>query len=193
MKQLAKAIELLGHGRDADPAGRDRARPAQGQPHQRHRARRSATPPTGSPGPFNDMFELSARRASIAVNWAIAALVYYAASRVRRGLRQPARAERQRQQRDRHADAHRQAGGGRPRRVAVDLREGDDRGRDRAERQQPDRAGQVDAGERRDAQERRDERVGAAPARGPSSPPAAHRSSGCAATRRRAAGSRRSP
>jgi lysylphosphatidylglycerol synthetase-like protein (DUF2156 family) len=37
-------------------------------------------------GPFNDMFELSTRRRSIAVNWAIAAVVYYAASRLLAGF-----------------------------------------------------------------------------------------------------------
>jgi hypothetical protein len=37
-------------------------------------------------GPFNDMFELSTRRRSIAVNWAIAAVVYYAALRAIAGL-----------------------------------------------------------------------------------------------------------
>jgi lysylphosphatidylglycerol synthetase-like protein (DUF2156 family) len=37
-------------------------------------------------GPFNDMFELDTRRASIAVNWAIAATVYYAVSRVVAGF-----------------------------------------------------------------------------------------------------------
>jgi lysylphosphatidylglycerol synthetase-like protein (DUF2156 family) len=37
-------------------------------------------------GPFNDMFELSSRRRSIAVNWAIAAVVYYAASRLIAGF-----------------------------------------------------------------------------------------------------------
>ncbi len=37
-------------------------------------------------GPFNDMFELDSRRASIAVNWSVAALVYYAASRVIAGF-----------------------------------------------------------------------------------------------------------
>jgi len=37
-------------------------------------------------GPFNDMFELDSRRASIAVNWGVAALVYYAASRVIAGF-----------------------------------------------------------------------------------------------------------
>jgi hypothetical protein len=36
-------------------------------------------------GPFNDMFELSSRRVSIAVNWAIAAAVYYAVSRLLAG------------------------------------------------------------------------------------------------------------
>jgi hypothetical protein len=36
-------------------------------------------------GPFNDMFELSSRRVSIAVNWAIAATVYYAVSRLLAG------------------------------------------------------------------------------------------------------------
>ena len=37
-------------------------------------------------GPFNDMFELSSRRGSIAVNWGIAALVYYAVSRALAGF-----------------------------------------------------------------------------------------------------------
>jgi lysylphosphatidylglycerol synthetase-like protein (DUF2156 family) len=37
-------------------------------------------------GPFNDMFELSTRRRSIAVNWGIAAVVYYAASRLLAGF-----------------------------------------------------------------------------------------------------------
>ena len=37
-------------------------------------------------GPFNDMFELDSRRGSIAVNWAIAGLVYYVASRVVAGF-----------------------------------------------------------------------------------------------------------
>ena len=37
-------------------------------------------------GPFNDMFELSTRRRSIAVNWAVAAVVYYAASRLLAGF-----------------------------------------------------------------------------------------------------------
>jgi lysylphosphatidylglycerol synthetase-like protein (DUF2156 family) len=37
-------------------------------------------------GPFNDMFELSTRRRSIAVNWAVAAVVYYAASRLIAGF-----------------------------------------------------------------------------------------------------------
>jgi lysylphosphatidylglycerol synthetase-like protein (DUF2156 family) len=37
-------------------------------------------------GPFNDMFELSTRRRSIAVNWTIAAVVYYAASRLIAGF-----------------------------------------------------------------------------------------------------------
>jgi lysylphosphatidylglycerol synthetase-like protein (DUF2156 family) len=37
-------------------------------------------------GPFNDMFELSTRRRSIAVNWGIAAVVYYAASRLIAGF-----------------------------------------------------------------------------------------------------------
>jgi uncharacterized membrane protein len=33
-------------------------------------------------GPFNGMFELGGARKTIAVNWAIAALVYYAVSRL---------------------------------------------------------------------------------------------------------------
>ena len=33
-------------------------------------------------GPFNGMFDLDNRRASLALNWAIAALVYYVISRV---------------------------------------------------------------------------------------------------------------
>jgi hypothetical protein len=37
-------------------------------------------------GPFNDMFELDNARASIAINWAIAALVYYVISRVVAGF-----------------------------------------------------------------------------------------------------------
>jgi hypothetical protein len=37
-------------------------------------------------GPFNGMFELSTRRRSLAVNWAIAALVYSVASRVIAGV-----------------------------------------------------------------------------------------------------------
>jgi hypothetical protein len=37
-------------------------------------------------GPFNGMFELSSRRGSLAVNWGIAALVYYAASRAIAGF-----------------------------------------------------------------------------------------------------------
>jgi uncharacterized membrane protein len=32
--------------------------------------------------PFNDMFELDSRRSTIAVNWAVAALVYYVVSRI---------------------------------------------------------------------------------------------------------------
>jgi hypothetical protein len=32
--------------------------------------------------PFNDMFELDSRRGTIAVNWAVAAVVYYAVSRI---------------------------------------------------------------------------------------------------------------
>src|SRR3954454_14813770 len=36
-------------------------------------------------GPFNGMFELDSARASIAVNWAIAAAVYYALSRLLAG------------------------------------------------------------------------------------------------------------
>jgi len=36
-------------------------------------------------GPFNGMFELSNPRASIAINWAIAAAVYYALSRLLAG------------------------------------------------------------------------------------------------------------
>jgi len=85
MKQLAKAIELLGTAvtlilvagialvllkanrtNDIVEAVRDAA----------HRLA----------GPFNDMFELSSPRASIAVNWAIAAAVYYTASRVLAGF-----------------------------------------------------------------------------------------------------------
>ena len=85
MKQLARAIELLGTAvtlillagialvlLEANPAN--------------DIVRRSATPPIGWPGPFNDMFELDNRRASIAVNWAIAALVYYVISRVVAGF-----------------------------------------------------------------------------------------------------------
>jgi hypothetical protein len=37
-------------------------------------------------GPFNDMFELDNRRATIAINWGIAALVYYVISRVVAGF-----------------------------------------------------------------------------------------------------------
>jgi hypothetical protein len=37
-------------------------------------------------GPFNGMFELDNPRTSIAVNWAIAAAVYYAAARVLAGV-----------------------------------------------------------------------------------------------------------
>ena len=33
-------------------------------------------------GPFNGMFELDTQRASLAVNWAVAALVWYAAARL---------------------------------------------------------------------------------------------------------------
>jgi hypothetical protein len=36
-------------------------------------------------GPFNGMFELDSARVSIAVNWAIAAAVYYALSRLLAG------------------------------------------------------------------------------------------------------------
>jgi hypothetical protein len=32
--------------------------------------------------PFNDMFELDSARSTIAVNWAVAALVYYVISRI---------------------------------------------------------------------------------------------------------------
>ena len=37
-------------------------------------------------GPFNDMFELDNARTSLAINWAIAALVYYLISRVVAGF-----------------------------------------------------------------------------------------------------------
>jgi hypothetical protein len=37
-------------------------------------------------GPFNGMFELDNRRTSVAINWGVAALVYYAASRVLAGF-----------------------------------------------------------------------------------------------------------
>jgi hypothetical protein len=37
-------------------------------------------------GPFNGMFELSSARRSFAVNWGIAAVVYYGASRVLAGV-----------------------------------------------------------------------------------------------------------
>ena len=37
-------------------------------------------------GPFNGMFELSSARRSLAVTWGIAAVVYYAASRVLAGF-----------------------------------------------------------------------------------------------------------
>jgi hypothetical protein len=37
-------------------------------------------------GPFNDMFELDDARTSLAVNWSVAALVYYVVSRVLAGL-----------------------------------------------------------------------------------------------------------
>jgi hypothetical protein len=37
-------------------------------------------------GPFNDMFELDNRRTSIAVNWAVAGLVYYLLSRALAGF-----------------------------------------------------------------------------------------------------------
>lgn len=37
-------------------------------------------------GPFNGMFELDNPRTSIAINWAIAAAVYYAAARVVAGV-----------------------------------------------------------------------------------------------------------
>jgi hypothetical protein len=37
-------------------------------------------------GPFNDMFELDSARASVAINWGIAALAYYLISRVVAGV-----------------------------------------------------------------------------------------------------------
>jgi hypothetical protein len=85
MKQLAKAIELLGTAVTLILlAGIALVLLKANRTNDIVEAIRDAA--DWLAGPFNDMFELSSRRGSIAVNWAIAALVYYAVSRVVSGF-----------------------------------------------------------------------------------------------------------
>jgi hypothetical protein len=85
MKQLAKAIELLGTAVTLILlAGIALVLLKANRTNDIVEAIRDAA--DWLAGPFNDMFELSNRRVSIAVNWAIAALVYYAISRVVAGF-----------------------------------------------------------------------------------------------------------
>jgi hypothetical protein len=85
MKQLAKAIELLGTAVTLILlAGIALVLLKANRTNDIVEAIRDAA--DWLAGPFNDMFELSNRRVSIAVNWAIAALVYYAVSRVVAGF-----------------------------------------------------------------------------------------------------------
>src|SRR4051794_41231934 len=84
MKQLAKAIELLGTAVTLILlAGIALVLLEANRTNDIVEAIRDAA--DWLAGPFNDMFELSSRRTSIAVNWAIAAAVYYAISRLLAG------------------------------------------------------------------------------------------------------------